>query len=212
MQVMETQSTTDEQPGVAEPMSVDPRAMTPEELGEALLRYRSGHANTFTTIVQACEERMWRTARRYAHCDQDATDAVQDAWVSFIRRAHTIRDPRALRSWLQVTTANAAIQACRRRSRETPVDWDVPEPESEDLPDNVVDLVARREAVRRAVDDLPQADGDLIWMLFETEMSYAEIAARIGRAVGGIGPTRGRLLRKLRNDNRIQRWAYDESA
>jgi hypothetical protein len=44
-------------------------------------------------------------------------------------------------------------------------------------------------------------------MLFDAELSYTEIEARIGCASGSIGPTRQRVMTKLRSDRSIRRVA-----
>jgi hypothetical protein len=50
-----------------------------------------------------------------------------------------------------------------------------------------------------------------VGLLFDRDLSYAEISATTGRAVGGIGPTRQRILTKLRDDGALRRLVTTKS-
>jgi RNA polymerase sigma factor (sigma-70 family) len=54
--------------------------------------------------------------------------------------------------------------------------------------------------MRRAVERLEPRQRQLVELLFlqEEALPYSEIAARLGIAEGSIGPTRARVLAKLR--------------
>ena len=57
----------------------------------------------------------------------------------------------------------------------------------------------RHAALCEALQDLPLSGQQLILLLIEDPpVPYAEISARLGIAVGSIGPTRRRCLNKLR--------------
>jgi DNA-directed RNA polymerase specialized sigma24 family protein len=60
-------------------------------------------------------------------------------------------------------------------------------------------LAERHAALREAFSHLSSGDQQLITMLIaDPPVSYAEISARLGIAVGSIGPNRGRCIEKLR--------------
>ena len=61
--------------------------------------------------------------------------------------------------------------------------------------------------VREAVARLDAREQELIHLLFDTELSYTEISDRIDRPIGAIGPTRQRLMSKLRRDRSIRQLA-----
>jgi DNA-directed RNA polymerase specialized sigma24 family protein len=79
------------------------------------------------------------------------------------------------------------------------VDFDAPERESE------------ARVVRDAVARLDRDDRELLWLLFEADLSYSEINARTGRAIGGIGPTRQRALSRLQRDPAVCRLVASQS-
>ena len=167
------------------------------------MAYQRGDHRALELLIGRFEKPMRCVARRYLRCGDDIDDAVQDAWISFARSASTIESPLAVGGWLCVTTARAALSIARRQARCRPVDassesWD---PAGE--PD-VVGLASDVRAVHEALMRLDERDRELVWLLFGSDLSYAEITARTGRAIGGIGPTRKRVIAKLRKDRSIR--------
>ena len=62
----------------------------------------------------------------------------------------------------------------------------------------------RRDAVAAAVERLPDHHRVLVGELFGPSLpSYAEVSSKVGMPIGSIGPTRERMLERLRRDARI---------
>ena len=145
---------------------------------------------------------MRAVARRHLDLRHDIDDAVQDAWLQFTRGARLIRSPGAAGGWLCVTTKHAALTIARRRGRTVSLscDFDLPAPQQ---PDGAV-LREERTAVCAAIGRLPASERALVEMLFVARLPYEEVMERTGRPVGAIGPTRQRVLQKLRHDPAIR--------
>ena len=176
---------------------------------EALvLAYRAGD-NLALQMLMTCFSRMMTSvARRYLRSTHDVEDAVQDAWMAFVRAADGIDRPAALAGWLSTTTGRAALLIAHRQSRCVPSELSFEKALPAEEPDPVV-LELEVAAVRDAVERLRPTDRDLITMLFDAELSYAEIEMRTGRPSGAIGPTRQRVMNKLRSDRSIRGLAHD---
>jgi RNA polymerase sigma-70 factor (ECF subfamily) len=82
------------------------------ELLQALRRHEATAADR---LVATFGDRAYRLAIRITGSEQDAEEAVQDAFWSVIRKIDSFRGDAALGSWIYRITANAAYQ--RRRSR-----------------------------------------------------------------------------------------------
>jgi RNA polymerase sigma factor (sigma-70 family) len=178
---------------------------------EALLAYQQGQPEALTTLMACFTPTMNSVARRYLSCSQDVEDAVQDAWVSFARSAQRIQTPRAIGAWLCTTTSRSALSIAQRQTRcrpsETPLDGRVAAVDSSHL-----ECLDETRAVRDAVSRLSGPERELVGLLFVDEMPYTEIAASTGRSIGGIGPTRQRIIAKLRHDRAIGRQLAARSA
>lgn len=177
------------------------RANADQDVGAAVLAYQQGDYQALEVLMACFDKPMTCVARRYLVCPHDIEDAVQDAWLAFTRSADRINTPMAIGGWLCVTTARAALTIARRQARCRPSEVSEREPtQSQDL-----DLDDDGHAVREAVARLQEGDRELVWLLFGADLSYAEITRRTGRAIGGIGPTRSRVIAKLRQDTAIRR-------
>jgi RNA polymerase sigma factor (sigma-70 family) len=182
---------------------------------QALARHRLGDRAALADLMRECGPAMTAVARRYVSTHHDAEDAVQDAWVSFVRAQHTIVHQERVAGWLCVTAARAALAIATRQSRCEPVADERIERASCAWVDELdsIDDPRRRHMVRRAISRLSQRDQELISMLVDDEdLAYATISARTGCAIGSIGPTRRRIITKLRRDPSIRELGAESAA
>ena len=71
-------------------------------------------------------------------------------------------------------------------------------------PDTMLLAAERRAVVHGAVRKLPPRDRAFLDRVFhETEPSYEQIATTLGMPVGSIGPTRGRILERVRRNAQL---------
>jgi RNA polymerase sigma-70 factor (ECF subfamily) len=78
-------------------------------------RPSAGDPTAAEDLVAAYGDRSCRLATRITGNAQDAEEAVQDAFLSVIRKIDTFRGDSAFGSWLYRIVANAGYQRCRRR-------------------------------------------------------------------------------------------------
>src|SRR5438876_4030569 len=83
--------------------------------GSLVAALRRGEPTAAEDLVAAYGDRACRLATRITGNPQDAEEAVQDAFLSLIRKIDTFRGDSAFGSWLYRIVANAAYQHCRRR-------------------------------------------------------------------------------------------------
>ena len=148
---------------------------------------------TFSPLVRAC-------ARRFRLSSADVDDVVQQVWLAFWQSAGQLKQPDRVAPWLWVTAANE----CRRRLR-----CGRRELVAERLPDGPApidtqpDVRALRAADQAHVENLlatvrPDERHLIVRLTAERRPDYRRIAARVSRPVGSIGPSRARILTKLR--------------
>ncbi len=104
-----------------DPDSGDTRGIFPTER-----EMGSGTCNraAFEAIVRSHGARLLATARRLLANDEDARDAVQDAFLSAVRSLDRFEGEARLSTWLHRVATNAALMKlrARRRSRERPIE------------------------------------------------------------------------------------------
>ncbi|MFF9406049.1 RNA polymerase sigma factor SigM [Streptomyces anandii] len=91
---------------------------------DLLARHVAGDPDAFGEIVRRHRDRLWAVALRTLGDREEAADAVQDAFLSAYRAAHTFRGQSAVTTWLHRITVNACLDRARKAaSRKTsPVD------------------------------------------------------------------------------------------
>lgn len=173
--------------------------------GDALLRkLREGDAAAARELMERYRPLVAAAARRIVRSREDVDDVVQETFVVLLLHASRIRHPERLATWLWTTATNQARRTARRNDRLRPVE-DVTLRAGLECPDGVdFDRTLVREegcrALRKAMATLSADDRTLIGLLtVEDRPSYAAISEATHRPIGSLGPTRHRILSKLRN-------------
>jgi RNA polymerase sigma factor (sigma-70 family) len=183
---------------------------------QAIDRYRQGSASALGELMREYSPAMASVARRYLVDAYDVEDAVQDAWVSFVKAEHTIVHPERAVGWLCVTAGRAALTIAMRAMRCTPAAETLLEVTRELIwidDQDGIDELARRRVVREALAHLNERDRELIQLLVsDDDLSYAAISKLTGCAIGSIGPTRQRIIAKLGRHPSIRQLAMERSA
>ena len=146
------------------------------------------YQTTYAAVVRFLYRKVWDADR--------AEDLAQEVFVRAM--AHHPEKPRA---WVFAVAANLARDEARaavRRKRHLtllsgePTLRHVAEPEAEDNVEHDEKMVK----VRRALDALTPRDREVL-LLWDAGMSYPEIAAQSGLAVGAVGTTLARARKRL---------------
>lgn len=188
--------------------TVDREPLRDQDTASLLHLARHGDEAALTAIVDRFDGLLWSVVRSFRLGDAQAADVVQTTWLRMIENLRTIRDPERLPGWLRTTAQRASIETIRRTRRESQLDLhqtDLGAPGNRDAgrhdnePEASVVRTERVAMVRRAVQELPNRHQELLGLLVASPpVSYQEISARLGMPVGSIGPTRARLLARLR--------------
>ena len=172
-------------------------------VADLVIRARNGDERAWGVLVERYAPLIWSICRNHRLGDADAKDVGQSVWLYLVDQLDRVRDPAALPGWLATTTRRECARVLRAAQGPQTAGY-VLDPES--LPDERIgtadqELLAaeRYAALREALGDLPLCGQRLIALLtVDPPVPYAEISARLGIAVGSIGPTRARCLDRLR--------------
>jgi len=184
--------------------------------GSLVAALRRGDPVAAEDLVATYGDRAGRLAMRITGNAQDAEEAVQDAFLSIIRKIETFRGDSAFGSWIYRIVANASCQLCRRRRRrDADVSLEKLLPVFDERGRHVgpiadwsmsVEDPARRTELRTvltsAIDELP-ADYRAAVLLRDVEgLSHREIAETLGLTVVAVKTRvhRARLFLRKRLD------------
>jgi RNA polymerase sigma-70 factor (sigma-E family) len=129
----------------------------------------------------------------------DAEDLVQSALAKTYQAWDRIEDRGALDGYVRRAMVNTHISWWRRRK--------VDEYPTDDLPDQPVDdstvAMHTQDALRRAIDRLPQRMRAAVVLRFFEDMTEAEVADILGVSQGTVKSTVSRAVAKLRTDSEL---------
>ena len=168
-------------------------SMALDETRPLLDGLRRGDDDAFAALVRQQAGRMLATARRLLRSDQDAEDAVQEAFVSAARAIDGFAGGSKVSTWLHRIVINTALMKLRtrRRRREESIDDLLPHFDAEgrhvspvaawETPSDV--LLERRETramVRRCIDRLPERYRTVLLLRDIEELDTQESADLLG--------------------------------
>ena len=166
-------------------------------------RARNGDRRAWDALVERYAPLIWSICRRHQLGAADAADVSQSVWLRLVAQLDMLREPAALPGWLATTTRREARRVVRTARGSQPAAYEL---DVENLPDELARTAdqevleaERHAALRQAFGALDPFSRQLVSLLIQDPpVPYAEISARLGIAVGSIGPSRGRCLEKLR--------------
>jgi RNA polymerase sigma-70 factor (ECF subfamily) len=170
-----------------------PAVACPLDEGALVDRLRSGDSAAFEIMVREYGGRMLAAARRLVRTEEDARDAVQEAFLAAFRSIHSFAGSSRLSTWLHRIAVNAALMKLRSRRRrredsiedllprfrddgtwvESRVDWDTPS-------DGLLERREIRAAVRSAIDRLPASYRAVLMLRDIEELDTDETATALG--------------------------------
>lgn len=162
---------------------------------ELIVGCRDGDKASWAKLVARYETLVYTVARRNGLGPDDAADVTQTTFATLLEDLDDLRDSERLPYWLATVARRQSWRLKRRVEREPLIaveegfgvdpfiDWE------------------RFEVINEAMSRLGDPCRTLLTLLFfdPAQPSHAEVAERLGRALGGIGPLRGRCLDKLRS-------------
>jgi RNA polymerase sigma factor (sigma-70 family) len=177
---------------------------------------REGDSGAWATITQRYAELIRSVARRYRLSSADIEDVSQLVWLKLFDHIDQIREPRALPGWIATTTANACLGVAKTQARTIPTDPVALTERSAAMspvgaacdPKEPTVVLQRQEdslLLRKGLDELPTDQRNLLILLMaDPPLTYKQISQKLGRPIGSIGPTRARILERLRNTSAVR--------
>jgi RNA polymerase sigma-70 factor (ECF subfamily) len=155
---------------------------------------RQPWAEAFEVEALAAVDSLYRTALRLTRVPADAEDLVQETYLKAFRAADRFEPGTNLRAWLFTILHNTARNRVRDRARDTvTIDSgmveraaDVPLDGMADTPETLLLRETLAPELQAAIDELPDAFRQAVWLRDVEEFSYAEIATMLDVPAGTV--------------------------
>jgi RNA polymerase sigma-70 factor, ECF subfamily len=158
-------------------------------------RLRRGDGDAFEEVVRKFGGKLLATARRYLRSEDDARDAVQDAFLSAARAIRSFKGNSQLSTWLHRILINCALMQLRAKRRrldadDKKIDGLLPRFDSSGnwIDNNALTVSAHfsleasetRRIVRRCIEQLPDSYRVVLNLRDIEELDTQEVATLLG--------------------------------
>jgi RNA polymerase sigma-70 factor, ECF subfamily len=135
---------------------------------------------------------LYGTALRLTRRPQDAEDLVQDTYLKAFRASHQFERGTNLKAWL-FTILHNTFRNMRRQTGRSPIDVDseavdraADDTAGEQTPEQILSRATLDADLQGALDALPEAFRQAVWLRDVEELSYAEIAQVLAVPIGTV--------------------------
>lgn len=149
-------------------------------------RIIAGDKGAFELLMRRYNRRLYRLARAVLRNDEEAEDALQEAYLSAYRLLAQFRAEAALPTWLSRLVLTECLGRLRRTARRHNVVAFLPTStgftmnanaaDGSDLPDKVLGRAQMRELLQRKLDELPEIFRVVFVLRSVEELSIEETA------------------------------------
>jgi RNA polymerase sigma-70 factor (ECF subfamily) len=179
---------------------------------EPSVRHSTGEDEAFVQEALTFVDSLYGTALRLTGRPADAEDLVQDTYLKAFRSASQFQRGTNLKAWLFTILHNTFRNMLRHDGR-NPVDVDSEYVEQapasgagEHSPEDLLTRATLDADLQAALDALPEAFRQAVWLRDVEELSYAEIAdvlaIPIGTVMSRISRGRRALYERLQGERR----------
>lgn len=184
--------------------------LTHEEEARIISRVLSGETNAFELLVLDQSKVVYNLAFRMVGSEQDAYDISQEAFLKAYLNLSLFRRDCKFSSWLYKLTTNLCLDFLRKQSRQKTLPLTYPsETDGEEsylqIPDETFSPEAEaerrelRQQVRQGLEQLPEAQREILILRELGQMSYEEIGEHLNLEAGTVKFRIFRARKKLCN-------------
>ncbi len=183
----------------------------PRDEAAFLAALRAGDDRAYEELVRTHGGRMLAVSRRFLRSEDDARDAVQDAFLNAFRSIDHFEGNARLSTWLHRIVVNAALMKLRTRRRRPEhsieellpgflEDGHLAEPASEwqKPPEDRVSRAEIRELVLAKIHELPEGHRNVLLLRDIEELDTRETAAALVVSPGAVKTRLHRARQALR--------------
>lgn len=176
-----------------------------------LAQLRQGDDQAYEVFVRQQSSRMLAVARRMLTCESDASDAVQDAFVSAFKAIGSFAGESSLGTWLHRILINVCLMKLRSRSSRRTVSIDDLLPAFDETGHHLrsparwhatpAEILGRAELcaqVRHLIDQLPEAFRSVLLLRDIEELDTEQTAEMLGISTGAVKVRLHRARQALR--------------
>ena len=165
--------------------------------GEVVRAVLAGDTEEYTELVGRYRDRYARFAARMLGSADAAEDAVQDAFIRAFEQLQQCREPENFAGWFFLILRNRCL-AERRRAARTGSATDAATVTAREQADGPLRQAEQRRALQQALLELTPEQREVFVLKHVEDLSYEEIAGRLGASIPSLKMRMHRAYDRLR--------------
>lgn len=151
------------------------------KLAKYVARAQNGDRKAMERIVDETSGYVYYYCLTLLCSEDEANDAVQEIYLTLLKKLDTLENPKAFLGWLKTVTANRCKNRLLRNKSYSSLDDEVlfeseEETDIQLIPQKQIEAKELRNAVVKAVKNLPVFQRECVMMYYYNEMSVSQIA------------------------------------
>ena len=169
----------------------------------------AGDNNAFGALVEAYQDKVYNLALRMCGNTDDAFDLSQEAFFRAWRGLSGFQQESAFSTWVFRLTSNVCLDFLRAKKRRSTVSLTTVDDEGEETqlelpspgktPEEVLMAAEEKDALARAMNQLPVEYREILTMRAINDMSYTDIAETLQLREGTVKSRLARARMALKN-------------
>lgn len=185
--------------------------VAPDDLTPLISRLRAGDSEAFDELVRSTGGRVLAVCRRMLGQEEDASDAVQETFLSAFKAIESFDGRSQITTWLHRIAVNVCLMRIRtrRRRHEQSIEpllpqfladghQSIPSRSWKPSGENGIERADARAVVREKIAELPEGYRVVLMLRDVEELSTEETAQALGMTVNGVKTRLHRARQALR--------------
>ncbi|MBU1342544.1 MAG: sigma-70 family RNA polymerase sigma factor [Proteobacteria bacterium] len=151
----------------------------------------TAHKKEFKTLTYPHMKLLYNVALKYCGNVFDAEDIVQETYLMAFNKFHQLREKSKCKSWLLRILRNNFLKSYhKKKSRQKLTETDYIEFLKASIavnnPENMLAKASTRQAVQKAMDQLPEKYKEVLMLFYMDELLYKDIADALQIPIGTV--------------------------
>ena len=172
---------------------------------DLVIRAQGGDTAAFGELIDRHQRSVYGVVSRMVSSRDDADDLVQDVFVSVYKAIGSFRGDAKFSTWLHTITVNTTLKRLAKMKRQSTISIDDPatglaaivRADDDPPPAEVLEQSERGEAVRRAIDALPDKQRIVVVMHYFEQLSRDQVSAALGVSPEAVSTALYKARRRL---------------
>lgn len=146
----------------------------------------SGNKDSFAKLMSCYRRRVFALGMSFFRNEADSDDFVQDVFIKTYTHLSSFKFNSLFSTWLMRIAYNTALNSVKRRKEYLPLADEGILVSAEDTPEERQIRLATKDAIREAMNELPEKYAVCLDMYFSYDIPYQEISEITGFPVNTI--------------------------